>query len=191
MDNTAVRLSTPLRDVALIPPPALPRPSPRSTEPSAAEKEAVERVLAVLREAAADVRGRQQDQLAELQRGAVTLAVAIASHLVHERIHLDDFAVEAIVQKAVARLKPRRAVTISLHPEDLRLLERRVDDPTSLVPPGSPLQLQSDPSLKRGDCVAVCGDVTVSWLLDDQLEEMARHLLGCLASHESVAVELA
>lgn len=183
--DIAVPLPGPLRDVALSPfhvkPSALAEIAAQSTRQ---EKEAIERAVAGLKQAAAIFRTGQQEQLGDMQRTIVRLAIGLASQLTHERIRLGDFAVEALVQKVVQRLRPRQAVTVYLNPDDLHLLEQRLGDEPLFPPHGPSLRVEGDASVNRGDCRAESGDTSVSWLLEDQWEEISQHLLRSLGNED-------
>lgn len=185
-----VELERPLKSVSLRPAatvsateaprpavPDTPAASPKPTRVSASERESVEAILSRLEQVAEELRAQQREQLLELQRDAIKLAIAIASHLIHEQILLDEHGVEALVQKTVSKLESRDPVTVWLHPDDLRQLQQRLGD-RPLLPLHSPaLRLESDPAQKRGDCRAAAGEVSVQWLLADQIAEIREHLL--------------
>jgi flagellar assembly protein FliH len=141
-----------------------------------AEHEAIERTLTSLQEAVKGLEAQQRQRLVELQRMAVELSVAIASRLVHETLRAGDFAVEALVRKAVAKLEPRGPVTVRLHPEDVKLLEQRLKG-QPLLPENADVHLVADPALGRGGCRAEAGDILVTSQWEGQLEEIRQHLL--------------
>jgi flagellar biosynthesis/type III secretory pathway protein FliH len=148
------------------------------------ERERLETVLGNLEDVARDLRSAQRGRLEEMQRVAVELAVAVASHLLYERIESGDYAIEEFVREAVGRLEPRQAVTVRLHPDDLALLERRTAEEPLFALDTEDLRLVADGSLSRGDCRADTGDVAVMSSLEDYLAEVRRELLRALPETE-------
>jgi flagellar assembly protein FliH len=148
------------------------------------EREKLDRVLGQLLDTAHDLRAQQRNRLEEMQRVAVELALAVASHVVYERIAAGDYAVEELVRRAVTRLEPGAAVTVALHPDDLALLERRLADGPLYALDTDELRLTGDPALARGDCRAETGDVTVTTRLEEHLAEIRRDLLQALPAAE-------
>src|SRR5262249_18548239 len=143
-------------------PAALAEPGEPSAERYRKEdRETVQRVVTKLTEAARTLQVQQEQQLEEMQRVAVELAVAISSRVPHERIEAGDLAVEALVRQVVQRLDPKQPVTVYLHPEDLSLLEKRLTDGQPLIPESTELRLSADATLSRGDCRAEAGDLSV------------------------------
>jgi flagellar assembly protein FliH len=140
------------------------------------EHEAIQRTLKALTDAVQGLEAQQRQRLGELQRMAIELSVAIASRLVHETLQVGDFAVEALVRKAVAKLEARGVVTVRLNPEDVALLEQRLKG-QPLLPENADVHLVADPALARGNCRAEAGDILVTSQWEAQLEEIRQHLL--------------
>jgi flagellar biosynthesis/type III secretory pathway protein FliH len=115
-----------------------------------------------------------------MQRMPVELAVAVASHVLYERLDSGDFTVEELVRSAVRRLEPRQAVTVRLHPDDLAPLERRTADEPLFALDTAELRLVGDAELGRGDRRAEPGDVAVLANLEEHLAEIRRDLLQTL-----------
>jgi len=148
------------------------------------ERERFRRVLDGLTEATRSLHDQERAGLAEMQQAAVELAVAIASHLIHDKIEKGDFAVETLVRKAVQRLGAKQLVTVCLHPDDIALLERRVGGDTVLFGSTAEIRLVPDRSLGRGDCRAEAGEVKVLAQVEAQLAGIRRHLLRSLVHAE-------
>ena len=144
------------------------------------DQETMEQVLAGLSQAAADLKVHQQDYLEGLQRLAMELAVTIASHILHEQIQAGDFPAEALVRKVVEQLETTRPVTVYLHPEDLKLLQRRLGEGESIFPKKADVHLAADPTLGRGSCRAQAGDISVLADIEEQLSDIRRQLLEAL-----------
>jgi hypothetical protein len=154
------------------------------TTPSVAMQAKPDGLLTVLCDTVAELRKQQQQRLREMQTVAVELAMAIASHLVHERIKVSDFAIEALVHKVVHRLEPKHTVIVHLHPDDLELLQRRMSERDGAGLSKQELRFVPDAALQRGDCRAETGDVSVVYQLEDQLAEIRQHLIRSLSDAE-------
>jgi len=94
---------------------------------------------------------RRQQSLLEMQQVALELAVAVASQLAFQTITSDQHGVEELVRQAVLAMGLESRPTVSLHPRDLELLQKRLAQH-----PGTwdmdHVQLQSDPGIARGGC---------------------------------------
>lgn len=190
-----VLVADPQAPLAVSAPPAMPTPvaapEPARVDPARAaqeqrwreEREAIERTLASLLEAARTLEGQHRQRLTEMQRVAVELAVAIASRLIHAKIEAGEFNIQALVQKAVEQLDPRQPVTMRLNPQDLALLQARMGG-QPLLHESVEVRLVPDPALGRGDCRAEAGDVSVLSQLPAQLEEVRKHLLRSVGHAE-------
>ncbi len=157
-------------------------PSPEELREQAAreEREQLENLLNHVADAVRDLRLAQRDRLGEMQQVAVELAVAVATHVLYERIESGDYAIEELVRSAVKRLEPGSAVTVSLHPDDLALLERRQAEGTTAILTAEEMRLVADASMGRGDCRAETGDVALMSNLEEHLKDIRRDLLNGL-----------
>ena len=195
LHEIAVSLSRPLRQVVRIDPDAAPAPAAPSALRLAEEerrrqqqeqhvineeRRQIAAVLAGLTTAATTLRQDVERMRGEMTAAAVELAAAIASRLIHKVIDADAFGVEELVRELTARLDGERAVTMFLHPDDLKLLQR----PGPALPPdGRTIQWTADQTLARGDCRAVCGDVSLFSQLKVQLMDLHDQLRRSVA-HE-------
>ena len=146
---------------------------------------AIERLQTSLHEAVTELETRRQRSLGEMQAAAVELAVAVASHIVHEKIVANDFAVEDLVRHAVERLQHHAPLTVRLHPNDLALFERRIADQTPPWQAAGQVRLIADAALRRGDCRADAGDFGVLGDIERQLAEIRQQLLESLEHAQS------
>ena len=178
-----------LRDVVLVDPAAGNSDGPDLKESngpqqelqlSKEEQEALQRVLNGLVEVANELQAQEYQRLEEMQQVAVELAVAIASHVVHERIEAGDYAVEALVRKAAAGLKTAQPITIYLHPLDLELLEKRLAKMQPPAPDLTKLRFIGDALLGQGDCRAEAGDIGVLSQVQEHLTGIRKQLLETL-----------
>lgn len=154
------------------------RMTPSETQEEHALRQVLKRILGVVEE----LREQQQQRLMEMQQVAIELAVAIASHLMHEQIEQGRFPIEQVVRRVLERLPDAEKVTVYLHPDDLATLHQRLaETPTSLASWLAPtISLAADPHLARGDCRAETPEVQVRSLLDQQLADVRAQLLSTL-----------
>jgi len=168
---------------AQTPPPARPDSPAIDRELLEAQRQQVQRVLAAI---AAEVRALQQRNersLYELRQVALELAMAVSSRILHERIEEGRFAIERMIDGALAEIDPRRPLTVALHPEDLELLAQRVDSNTATWAPPAELQLVPDPTLARASC-RIEGPrceylVDANLLLEETRQFLLDHLTPC------------
>lgn len=92
------------------------------------------------------------------------LALAVAAHLVHDAIEASPERVRALVEDALSRVRRARAVTVRVHPDDVRALGSIDAD---VVP---------DDTLGRGDCVVESDLGDVDARLSVRLEALRRAL---------------
>jgi flagellar biosynthesis/type III secretory pathway protein FliH len=192
--DRTVRFSQPLRAIRLVEPGSPLAPDSRATadpttgrpdefaaakELERQEREAVENAVAGLIEAAQNLTTRQRELLGEMQQAAVELAAAIASRVTHDKLQADRFAIEELARSVVGRLESSRKVQVRMHPDDIALLSRRLGD--NQLAAQKEIELIRDESLKRGDCVADAGDVSVASQLEEQLNGIRQQLLRNLS----------
>jgi flagellar biosynthesis/type III secretory pathway protein FliH len=162
--------------------PAKPPPTPEPADIQREERQAIEQMLTQLRQAVVQLGSRYDAMAAEMRQAAVELAIAVAGHIVFDKLQAGDFPIEEMVRQAVVRLPAAPAVTVYLHPDDLALLRRRLaDSPMSPMQAMEPL-FEADSSLPRGGCRAEAGEIHVLANLATQLAELRQQLLWS-ASH--------
>jgi flagellar biosynthesis/type III secretory pathway protein FliH len=141
------------------------------------DRQAIEKVLAGLRQAADGFAARSEQMLGEMQQAAVELALAVAKRFLNEEIQNGRFAIENLVRQAVDRLGTRQAVTVYLNPDDLALLRSRMEEDQSLLREGNTLRLEEDRTLARGDVRAEAGENSVLAEVEAQLGNLRQQLL--------------
>lgn len=177
----SVKLGRPLRSVRLSgsepqSAPAAPEPAPPPA-PEPPPEPPVAPLLESIHEAVEEFEARRKQSLEELQLLAVELAVAAASNLVAQAIDRDEYGVEQLVQEAIGRLGMEQPITISLHPEDIQLLDRRTAGESVAWREGR-ITLRPDAGIQRGDCRAETGDGRILIAeMSARLAEMRRHWL--------------
>lgn len=168
-----------------VPLPAVPRYKPPAPDPAqreCEEREAIEQVLEQLRKVAGQLAASYEAMSDEMRQAAVELAVAVAGHIAFDKLQAGEFPIEEMVRQALARLPAAPSFTVYLHPDDLALLRRRLEDKPLLPARETQVRIEADASLRRGGCRAAAGEIHVLADLADQLAGLRQHLLWS-ASH--------
>jgi flagellar biosynthesis/type III secretory pathway protein FliH len=156
------------------------RPVPAAVEPvidhAALERERFDKLLTALERRATEAEAGRKLPLDELARLAIEIGVAAAAKLTHAKIAADEFGIETLVRGAIERLPTRQPVDVTLHPEDLALLQKRLGDVAELVG-NRTVRFAGDGKISRGDCKAAVGDVEVWSELSTQLAELRDRLI--------------
>lgn len=155
------------------PPPPPPPPEPRPDPQAEAERRHLETALAGLAGAVARLDTRYRQLLGEMRQTAIELAIAVADRLLHDQARAGQVPLEEVVRQVVGRLPARGGADVSLNPEDVTLLRRRLGEEALA---GLAIQLRPDPGLARGSCRAEAEGMSVLSDLEEQLADL-RHCL--------------
>ena len=120
----------------------------------------------------------QQIILLEIQRTAIELAHAIASKLVLDQVHNDQFPIENLVREVVDRLNTDQSIVVKLHPADLAVWQKHVESHLAATMVGDHVRVQADKNLARGNCQAQSGEVSIVYELKRQIEELRVQLVS-------------
>lgn len=165
------------------PPPAPPAPAnlweSEIGQALAEDRARIERALTALAAKVETLQESRRRDWRDWQRGAVELAVTLASRLLHDRLTAGDFPVESLVGELLGQVGGVGPVVVHLHPEDLALLQSRFGD-RPLTEGQENLTIVPDPALGRGDCRVETGDAVALAQLPVQLEEARRRMLRSL-----------
>lgn len=145
-----------------------------------ADRKLIETLLARLLDSVHELQSNQQRRLSELQQAAIEIALTIATRLLHRQIIAGEFDIAAMVKDMVGQLGDDVPVTVRLNPEDLALLEKRLEgQPLFPELPNSP-KLVADTSLGRGDGRVEGKATTLLSELPGQLTEIREDLMRSL-----------
>lgn len=111
------------------------------------------------------------------QQDLVHLAVEIARKLVHRELTLDPEIVITLVRVAVERLSANAPVTVYLNPDDLKVIERRLQEAPDLLGERE-LVLKSKRELRRGDCRLESPYGNVDATITEQFRQIENGLLS-------------
>ncbi len=182
-----------VRDATNSPPPeatpdglAASKPSisdePPTAEPkdeSATNLDRLEQLLEEILEGVQQLDEKHHRSLGELQRIAVELSVAIASHLVKEKLDVGESGVESLVEEAISRLAPWEPIVIHINPLDEAALKATWKD--QLTAGLSTLTFTVDEQLPRGACRATAGDFGLLSTMEQRLATIRDNLLQGIA----------
>lgn len=123
-----------------------------------------------------ELESRRQQSLGELQELAIELAIEVASHVIRRELARDEYPIATFIGEAIKRLEDSRAVTVRLHPLDLKQVEalREQAAGQGVVPPN--VRLVADPSMTRGSCIADGDDFGLLTTWEQQLADVQRLL---------------
>lgn len=148
----------------------------------AADREKILTTLATLRRSLDELRQKQDDQLGGLRNAAVELSLTIAAQLLHRVVTTEEFPVENMVRDMAAQITGETTYSIHLHPDDLKLLEKRLGS-EPLLSGAESIRVIPDPNLKRCECRVEGGSGAM--LISDairQLQEIREELLRNLSN---------
>jgi flagellar assembly protein FliH len=116
---------------------------------------------------------------AEARSDALEVGFMVARRILETDITANVEHLVGLVRSAIRRLGESRHIKLHLCPEDARLVDDVLkQDGAQAISPVAAAQIEviSDPSLQRGDCV-VAGDLgTVDGRINTRLEELRRAL---------------
>lgn len=134
-------------------------------------------VLSSIAIAIADVEVARQQSLDELQQLAVELSAAIAGEIVFRAIDAEEHGVQGMVATALSQLGMDSPVSVTLHPDDLALLESVTQDADDIPQwHNDEVTLRPDSSLPRGHCRATNEFTTLLSEVGPRLEALRKHL---------------
>jgi type III secretion protein L len=125
---------------------------------------------------ASSLRARQQ-----AEEDLRVLAVRIAEKILGRELSLSPDAVVDIVAAALLQAGAPREVTLRVHPDDLKALERGRPRLLERCARTQAVQLRPDPAVSRGGCIVETELGTVDARLPVQLEAIERALRGTSA----------
>ena len=158
------------------------QPPPNKTEDTsednatdAADAARVEELLLEIVEGIHELEARRSRSLVELQQVAVELAVAVASHVIREKLEAGEMGVDRLVRDAISRLSPDDPMRIHVNPLDEAELAGALKD--QLDAGTRSTVIVADPDVPRGGCQVTAGDFGLLSTLQQRLETIRESLL--------------
>ncbi len=143
-----------------------------------AEWQLLKDMLSDLTTAVNEIELRRQESFAELHQVAVQLAVEIASSVVGHQIQSGEFPFEILARKMIARLDPGLSITVKLNPQDIPVLQKRIEGVPAPWDESRSVRLEPDQSLNRGSCRIDSGEVGLVQSVEDHLSAIHEVLLN-------------
>ena len=112
----------------------------------------------VLAAAVDELRGRDRDDLAELERQAMVFAVELAAALVGRELQRTDDELVAAMGRSIALVPDRGEVVLRVNPADAPPARHSIDARAEL---GARVEVVADATVAPGGCVAVVGALRV------------------------------
>jgi flagellar assembly protein FliH len=112
----------------------------------------------------------------DAERDLVKLSVAIAWRILRREVHLDQEAVLGVVKAALERLDAREVCRVRLHPDDLALLNARMES----LGLGRNVEMAADSSIGRGGAMVETSRGALDASIEGQLQEIERGLTDLL-----------
>jgi flagellar assembly protein FliH len=121
---------------------------------------ALQQAVGALARAAAGLDARTAATVEEIQDLVAGYAVELAEAILARELTAESTRGAEAVRRAMSQAPASGAATVSLHPDDYRLLAEAAPDGEFLVD-GRAVRLRSDAALRPGDAVAEIGAMTV------------------------------
>lgn len=161
------------------PVPAEPEPVEVPEEPPDDVQQDHQELLTMLRQLETKldaVRTENREQLGDLQELAVELAVAVAAHVIKQKVDRDELALTELVHDAIQHMGLDHPLQVKVNSKDRSTL----DTFEGTAFPG-PLELTSDDDVPRGACLVISGRGGVMSSLEGRLENVRETLLQGIA----------
>jgi len=132
----------------------------------------------LLRKAAAAVEERRSDWIAEAEREAVRLALAVATKIVKAEIASGRPVAEANLRRAVELTARRQELQVLVHPDDLARIETFLPGLRREFSDIQKISLEAGPAVDRGGVIVQTREGSVDATIASQLDQIERGLLG-------------
>jgi type III secretion protein L len=120
---------------------------------------------------------RQRDEYLDANEAAVLkLAVKVAGKVIGEELRTTPETVASLAREALRTLQRAKTFVVQVHPADAPLLNERILVLRSAVGPTRDIEVVSNPSLLRGDCVVESDIGLIDARLETQLKNIERML---------------
>ena len=113
--------------------------------------------------AAAQLRARDQDDLADIEEHAIRFGVELAEQLVGRELSTCDDALQAAITRAMSLVPERGAIVLRVNPADLTAARSSLasSDVASRTELPDGVELVPDATVEVGGCIAVVGPLRV------------------------------
>ncbi len=148
-----------------------------------------EKEKAALQSQARDALDRARDTLARaeehrrsaiesLEQEIIALALEIAEKLLSAQLTLDRETVFSVVEESIRLVADRLNVILYVNPEELGLVENRMDELKKLLPAGGLLHVLADSAIGPGGCKIETGEGRVDATMETRRKALIKALYG-------------
>ncbi|HOK94936.1 MAG TPA: FliH/SctL family protein [Anaerohalosphaeraceae bacterium] len=137
------------------------------------QKQLYQNACLIFQEAAEQMHRFCDELLAGHQEAIARLSVEIARKILMCKISQGDYDIEARVREALHAVPKCGSITVRLNPQDLSDLQSLQQEHPSAA---EGIQLTADASLGRAECVVESPRGIVSYLINEQLEQVGKAL---------------
>lgn len=141
-----------------------------------AKRDGYESGLAYWNEMLAAARQSRDDYIARNEPALLQLAVRIAEKLIGEELSASPEKIVTVVREALCSVARAKSVVLQLHPADAAVLEEHMSVLRGAAGPKREIEIVSNASLARGDCVIESDIGIIDARLETQLRNMERAL---------------
>jgi flagellar assembly protein FliH len=107
----------------------------------------------------------------------IGLALAVGARITRRVIEADPAVVQDQVAEAISLVTAPSGLTLSVNPDDRKLVEAVLPALCERLQVGNHVQLRDDPLVERGGCVLSTGKGVIDATLEKQIERIAEVLL--------------
>lgn len=104
------------------------------------------------------------------------LATGIARRIVGQELSLRPEAIASIAEEAISKVRRANSLLVRVHPDDAKIVREMEERILAGARSTTPLTIESDTSLARGDCVVESNLGTLNARVEAQLEQFGRAL---------------
>jgi flagellar assembly protein FliH len=132
----------------------------------------------LLRKAAAAVEERRSEWIAEAEREALRLALAVAAKVVKAEISAGRPVAEANLRRAIELTARRQELQVLVHPDDLARIEAFLPELRREFTEIQKIAIDAGPAVDRGGVIVQTREGSVDATIASQLDQIERGLLG-------------
>ena len=122
-----------------------------------------------------EVAGLRDRIIKATEKDLVELSIEIAKKLVHREIKIDGEIIATLVRVALERLTVKSGIRVVVNPLDSQVLREELKD---LIGEEGSIELKTDDSLKRGDCLVESEYGSIDARISEQFKEIEEGLLA-------------
>lgn len=142
-----------------------------------AERARLRPTVRAAEEAIESINEREAKWTGAVEQNLVTLALAIARHIVDREVASDPSVVDKLVRRAIASFPVDQPVHVRVHPDDLAIItSMRGEGPRDDDRPDTMLTWAGDARITRGGCVVEGRERIIDGRVDTALERVYRRL---------------